>query len=139
MARDLMDASTEVLRLKGKLDVRGMIEEIEETLSPGKFRDPNISRTKLWTAALQDTRNTALLNELAAGFPLQGDFVKDAVISTIREVYMRASALIHNHIRSDNVVIILRHKDFSGNDEQHVIRTLAKHFHFKLEEQPLPL
>ena len=37
----LSNSVTENLRLKGKLDVRGMIEEIEAQLSLGKFGDPN--------------------------------------------------------------------------------------------------
>ena len=137
LARDLMDASTVILQLKGKLDVRGMIEEVEISLSPGKIRDPNTSRTKLWAAASEDTKHAALFSELAAGFPSQGESAKEAAITTIKEVYNKASEMIHKYIGSNNVVIVLRHCDFPGSDEQHVIRTLAKHFHFKLEEQPL--
>ena len=37
----LSNSVTENLRLKGKLDIRGMIEEIEAQLSSGKFGDPN--------------------------------------------------------------------------------------------------
>lgn len=137
LARDLMDASTVILQLKGKLDVRGMIEEVEISLSPGKIRDPNTSRTKLWAAASEDTKHAALFSELAAGFPSQGESAKEAAITTIKDVYKKASEMIHKYIGSNNVFIVLRHSDFPGSDEQHVIRTLAKHFHFKLEEQPL--
>ena len=137
LARDLMDASTVILQLKGKLDVRGMIEEVEISLSPGKIRDPNTSRTKLWAAASEDTKHAALFSELAAGFPSQGESAKEAAITTIKDVYKKASEMIHKYIGSNNVFIVLRHCDFPGSDEQHVIRTLAKHFHFKLEEQPL--
>ena len=137
LARDLMDASTVILQLKGKLDVRGMIEEVEISLSPGKIRDPNTSRTKLWASASEDTKHAALFSELAAGFPSQGESAKEAAITTIKGVYKKASEMIHKYIGSNNVFIVLRHCDFPGSDEQHVIRTLAKHFHFKLEEQPL--
>lgn len=135
----LLDSVTENLRLKGKLDVRGMIEEIELQLSPGKFCDPNTSRTKLWAAARLDPRYGALFEELAACFPSRGETAKEAAISTIKSVYKKASEMIHTHIGSNNVVIILRHRDFPGDDEQRVIRVLAKFFHFKLEEEPLPI
>ena len=134
----LLNSVTENLRLKGKLDVRGMIEEIEVQLSPGKFGDPNTSRTKLWDAARHDPRHGALFEELAACFPSRGETAKEAAISTIKSVYKKASEMIHTHIGSNNVVIILRHRDFPGDDEQRVIRVLAKYFHFKLEEEPLP-
>jgi len=137
-ARDLMDASTEILRLKGKLDIRGMIEEIEEKLSPGNFRDPNTSRTKLWEVARQDPRHRVLFDALAACFPGQGEAAKDAAISTIKNIYKKASEMIHSHIDSNNVVVVLRHRDFPGSDEQLVIRALAESFHFKLDEQLLP-
>jgi hypothetical protein len=134
----LFNSVTENLRLKGKLDVRGMIEEIELQLSPGKFGDPNTSRTKLWAAARQDPRYGALFEQLAACFPSRGETAKEAAISTIKSVYKKASEMIHTHIGSNNVVIILRHRDFPGDDEQRVIRVLAEYFHFKLEEEPLP-
>lgn len=35
LTRDLLDANAETLRLKGLLDVRGMLEEDERLISPG--------------------------------------------------------------------------------------------------------
>ena len=47
LTRDLLDANTETLRLKGMLDVdvRGMLEEVERLISPGMIRNPKVKRT----------------------------------------------------------------------------------------------
>jgi len=41
--------TTENLKLKkGKLDVRGMLEEVERLISPGKLREDKVDRFNLW-------------------------------------------------------------------------------------------
>ena len=133
--RDLIDATTENLCLKGKLDVRGMIEEIERLISPGKSLNPDVSRSRLWKEALQKPENEALAASLAACFSTQGSGASAAAINTIKGVYKKSCGLIHSHIESNNVAITVRHRDFPGTDELCVIRTLAKQFKFKLVEE----
>ena len=133
--RDLIDATTENLCLKGKLDVRGMIEEIERLISPGKSLNPDVSRSRLWKEALQKPENEALAASLAACFSTQGSGASAAAINTIKGVYKKSCGLIHSHIESNNVAITVRHRDFPGTDELCVIRTLAKEFKFKLVEE----
>ena len=132
--RDLIDATTENLCLKGKLDVRGMIEEIERLISPGKSLNPDVSRSRLWKEALQKPENEALAASLAACFSTQGSGASAAAINTIKGVYKKSCGLIHSHIESNNVAITVRHRDFPGT-ELCVIRTLAKQFKFKLVEE----
>lgn len=132
--RDLFDATTENLRLKGMLDVRGMLEEIERVISPGKMTDPNVSRSSLWTSALKSSTHEQLKDALIACFPEQGA-KETAVVNTIKSIYKKASVLINSHIDSNNVAVVVRHRDFPGDDEICVIRALANHFKFKLAEE----
>jgi translation elongation factor EF-G len=132
--RDLFDATTENLRLKGMLDVRGILEEIERVISPGKMTDPNVSRSSLWASALKSSTHEQLKDALIACFPEQGA-KETAVVNTIKSIYKKASVLIHSHIDSNNVAVVVRHRDFPGDDELCVIRALANHFKFKLAEE----
>ena len=137
LTRDLSDANSEKLKLKGKLDVRGMIEEIELSLYPGKVVDPSVSRSKLWKQAKENPQHMALFIELANCFPSHGANANDAAISTIKSIYKKASDLIHSHVSSNQVAIVVRMQDFGGNDELCVIRALAKFYKFRLEEENL--
>ena len=134
--RDLFDATTENLRLKGMLDVRGMLEEIERVISPGKITNPKVSRSVLWTSTLNSSSHEQLKNALTACFPEQGA-KETAVVNTIKSIYKKASVLIHSHIDSNNVAVVVRHRDFPGDDELCVIRALANHFKFKLAEEKI--
>lgn len=136
LTRDLLDANTETLRLKGMLDVRGMLEEIERLISPGTVRDPDVKRTALWHAALSSPRYKPLADVLIACFPTQKDSdAKAAVVSTIKRIYKKACTKIHSHIDSNNVAIVVHFRDFPGDNELNVIRALAKFHKFKLMEE----
>jgi len=139
LTRDLSDANSEKLKLKGKLDVRGMIEEIELSLYPGKVVDPNVSRSTLWKEAKKNPQHKALFTELENCFPSHEAKAKDAAISTIKSIYKKASDLIHSHVSSNQVAIFVRMQDFGGEDELCVIRALAKFYKFRLEEENLKL
>ena len=130
LSRDLVDANTENLRLKGMLDVRGMLEEVERLISPDMLRDPDVNRTALWHTALHSPRNKALADVLIACFPTQIDSnsAKAAAVSTIKRVYKKASNKIHSHI-----AIVVHLGSFTDN-ELHVIRALAKFYKFKIVE-----
>jgi hypothetical protein len=136
LTRDLLDANTETLRLKGMLDVRGMLEEVERLISPGMSRKPKVKRADLWNAALSATENKALADVLIACFPAQDgqDAKKTAAVSTIQTIYRKASTKIHSHIDSNNVAIVVHLSHFSEH-EVDVIRALAKHHKFKLVEE----
>jgi hypothetical protein len=137
LTRDLLDANTENLRLKGMLDVRGMIEEIERLISPGMFRDPDVTRYELWYKALKSSPNNPLADVLIACFPTQKDInsARAAAISTIKRIYKKASNKIHSHIDSNNVAIVVHLRDFPGDKELDVIRALAKFHKFKIVEE----
>ena len=136
LTRDLFDANTETLRLKGMLDVRGMLEEVERLISPGISRNPKVKRADLWNAALRASQNKALADVLIACFPAQDgqDAKKTAAVSTIQTIYRKASRKIHSHIDSNNVAIVVHLRHFREH-EVDVIRALAKHHKFKLVEE----
>jgi len=136
LTRDLLDANTETLRLKGMLDVRGMLEEVERLISPGISRNPKVKRADLWNAALRASQNKALADVLIACFPAQDgqDAKKTAAVSTIQTIYRKASTKIHSHIDSNNVAIVVHLRHFREH-EVDVIRALAKHHKFKLVEE----
>jgi len=136
LTRDLLDANTETLRLKGLLDVRGMLEEVERLISPGMLRDLDVNRATLWHTALSSPRYKALADVLIACFPTQRDSdAKVAVISTIKKIYKKASTKIHSHIDSYNVAIVVHLRDIPGDNELDVIPALAKFHKFKLVEK----
>ena len=58
-----------------------------------------------------------------------------AVISTIKKIYKKASNKIHSHIDSSITAIVVRLRDFPGDNELDVIRALARFFKFKLVEE----
>ena len=135
LTRDLLDANTETLRLKGMLDVRGMLEEIERLISPGMLRDPDAKRADLWRKALSSQQFKALAAVLIACFPTQhGSNAEAAAVSTIKRIYKKASNKIHSHIDSNNVAIVVHLRDFPGDCELDVIRALAKYHKFKIKE-----
>jgi len=135
LTRDLLDANTETLRLKGMLDVRGMLEEIERLISPGMLRDPDAKRADLWRKALSSHQFKALAAVLIACFPTQhGSNAEAAAVSTIKRIYKKASNKIHSHIDSNNVAIVVHLRDFPGDCELDVIRALAKYHKFKIKE-----
>ena len=59
------------------------------------------------------------------------------MVNTIKSIYKKANALIRPHIDSNNVAVVVRHRDFPGDDELCVIRALANHFKFKLAEETI--
>ena len=132
---DLFDATTESLRLRGMLDVRGMIEDIERMISPGKMRFSNVNSSSLWSAALSRRENEALAASLAACCPNHGDATKEAVIKTIKSVYNKSCTRPLSHVDSLGRAIVVRHRDYPGTDELGVIRVLASHFKFKIVEE----
>lgn len=133
MERDLAEAATENLRLKGKLDLRGMLEEIERTISPGRQRKREVQRAELWGSQENEQKLKPLFAELAICFPDQKGSEKKAANRSIVEIHDNVNAAIHEHINSSKNAIYVNGSEFRKHDLC-VIRALAKHFHFRIHE-----
>ena len=122
----LKDANSQVLKLKGALHVRGMIEDLEKRLSNNKARDPNISRKKLWTKYLNNDKD--LLKVLT-------ECVKDgskenltAVVNLICSLFGKANDLHQHHVGQEDITV---DSTFYHADEVCIINALAVKYAYK--------